>query len=84
MDIFLPQALKVTFQNNAEQPIPLPDPKLLTLHLAIAEILNASGMGEEIEACPRDDNDGYNIGCLAEDGSTNVVEAVERWLVKVN
>jgi hypothetical protein len=80
----LPQALKITFQNNSEQPIPLPDPRLLTLHLAIAEILNASGMGEEIKACLHDNNDSYDIGCLAEDGSTNIVEAVERWLVKVN
>jgi hypothetical protein len=39
-------------------------------------------MGEEIEACLHDDDD--DIGRLAEDGSTNVVEAVERWLVKVN
>jgi hypothetical protein len=81
----LPQGLKITFKNNAEQPIPLPDPRLLALHLAIAEILNASGMGEEIEACLHDDDDDDDdIGCLAEDGSTNVVEAVERWLVKVN
>jgi hypothetical protein len=78
----LPQGLKITFKNNAEQPIPLPDPRLLAPHLAIAEILNASGMGKEIEACLHDDDD--DIGCLAEDGSTNVVEAVERWLVKVN
>ena len=60
---------------------PFPDPRLLALHLAIAEILNASGMGEETEACLHDDDD---ISCFAEDGSTNIVEAIERWLVKVN
>lgn len=57
--------------------MPFPHPDLLDCHYRIAEILNASGMEEEIDR-KLDDWDKMKRsmpdGCLNEDGSTNVAD----------
>jgi hypothetical protein len=46
---------------------PLPHPRLLAIHAALAKILEISAAGEYVEKLLRDVED---ITCLAEDGST--------------
>jgi hypothetical protein len=46
---------------------PLPDLQLFNVRHALAEVLNASGMGEVVDRYLRDLKD---LDCLAEDGST--------------
>jgi hypothetical protein len=62
------QHIKFSQAPGAED-IPLPSPELLNVHYILAEILHASGMGEMIDKHKRDFEE---IGCLSEDGSTNV------------
>ncbi|KAI9777150.1 MAG: hypothetical protein M1816_004907 [Peltula sp. TS41687] len=59
---------QVTFATTDPQ-IPLPNPKLLEAHAAIARVLQATGMGEFIEKSLRERE---GIQCLASDGSTDV------------
>ena len=47
----------------------LPDPSLLRAHFAVAEIFDASGMGEEIDRVLRDIDE---IGVLDENGGSDV------------
>jgi hypothetical protein len=64
--LFLPADSIVRFRAAAD--IPLPDPHLLSMHHALAEVLNASGMGEAVDNYLRDLEE---LKCLAEDGSTH-------------
>ena len=48
---------------------PLPDEKLLTVHVAVGAILQASGMAEVIDRILRDRDE---TPCLAADGSTPI------------
>lgn len=57
----------VTLQNSAETPAP--SPCLLKAHAAVARILHITAMGETIEKILAERED---IGCLANDGSSNV------------
>ncbi|KAK2799705.1 hypothetical protein FQN50_008405 [Emmonsiellopsis sp. PD_5] len=54
---------------NTDDSLQLPDPNLLAVHFAIAEVLHASGMGNEIDKVIRDME---SIGCLREDGATDI------------
>jgi hypothetical protein len=64
---FLPADSIVEFRAVAEA-VPLPEPYLLSMHHALAEVLNASGMGETVDRYLRDLEE---LKCLAEDGSTH-------------
>jgi hypothetical protein len=64
--MFLPADPVVRFRAAAD--IPLPDPHLLSMRHALAEILNASGMGEAVDNYLRDLEE---LKCPAEDGSTH-------------
>ncbi|GAD97373.1 hypothetical protein NFIA_089580 [Paecilomyces variotii No. 5] len=57
-----------------------PSQVLLTAHCAIAKIIHASGMAEEIDA--QVDRDQYEPTTLAEDGSTNLEEVVGKWFLR--
>lgn len=57
----------VTLQSSAQTPAP--SPCLLKAHAAIARILHMTAMGETIERVLDERKD---IGCLANDGSSNV------------
>lgn len=63
--------------------VPSPNLNLLDCHYRIAEILNASGMGEEIDR-KQDEWDRMKRsildGCLNEDGSTNVADILRTGL----
>lgn len=61
--------------------IALPNPIFLNVHYIIAEVLNASGMGDTID---RHIQDLQDIGCLCEDGSTDVSTLLSVALVRVN
>lgn len=61
--------------------IALPNPIFLNVHFIIAEILNASGMGETIDQHFQDLQD---IGCFCEDGSTDVSSLLSAALVRAN
>jgi len=50
---FLPADSIVEFRAAAEA-VPLPEPYLLSMHHALAEVLNASGMGETVDRYLRD------------------------------
>ncbi|GAD93185.1 hypothetical protein ANI_1_1262034 [Paecilomyces variotii No. 5] len=68
-------------ENGADVPFPHPD--LLDCHYKIAEILNASGMGEEIDRKQDEwDRMKRNMpdGCLNEDGSSNVADILRTGL----
>lgn len=56
----------VALQSSAQTPAP--SPYLLQAHAAIARILHITAMGETIEKILEE---GENIGCLANDGSSN-------------
>lgn len=60
--------MKLSFNSDSQDDVHPPDSRLLGTHFAVAEILNASGMGEEIDSVLRDME---SIGCLREDGSTD-------------
>jgi hypothetical protein len=64
--LLLPVDPVVRFRAAADTP--LPDPYLLSMHHALAEVLNASGMGETVDSYLRDLEE---LKCLAEDGSTH-------------
>jgi hypothetical protein len=71
--MFLPspdqQGLRfVQFSNNTNDDIDLPEPILLNVHYAIANILHASGRGEAIDSIL---DDLQMTRCLAADGSTD-------------
>lgn len=57
----------VTLQSSAQTPAP--SPCLLKAHAAIARILHITAMGETIERVLDERKD---IGCLANNGSSNV------------
>ncbi|KAF9522290.1 hypothetical protein CPB83DRAFT_864672 [Crepidotus variabilis] len=59
----------ITFANCHDKPIAIPDPKILGLHAAFANVLNASGAGEYIDSCWRDMDD---IRVLSPDGATSL------------
>ncbi|KAN0077866.1 hypothetical protein V8E54_006170 [Elaphomyces granulatus] len=63
----LPADSIVEFRAAAAEATPLPEPNLLSMHHALAEVLNASGMGETVDRYLRDLEE---LKCLAEDGST--------------
>ncbi|KAE8377181.1 hypothetical protein BDV26DRAFT_282019 [Aspergillus bertholletiae] len=68
---FLPPNRFVTFTSHDGR-YPLPSPTILTVHAAIANILNLSGRGEKIQEMRRDL--GSMSEGLARDGSTKVEE----------
>ncbi|KAL1879007.1 hypothetical protein Plec18167_004302 [Paecilomyces lecythidis] len=79
-DQHLPESRIIDLQpaNETEAPSQI----LLTVHCAIANILHASGMAEEIdEELERDEDE---LEALAEDGSTNLEEVIGRWLLKAH
>lgn len=57
----------VTLQSSVETPAP--SPYLLQAHAAIARILHMTAMGETIEKTL---DEREMIGCLANDGSSNI------------
>ncbi|KAI5795358.1 hypothetical protein DFH27DRAFT_484461 [Peziza echinospora] len=63
----------VTLHNAAPQ-YPLPNGHFFAAHAAIAKILHITGVGDYMEKVMREREE---IGCLAEDGSTNVAEFIE-------
>jgi hypothetical protein len=68
----LPKNGMITFTGYDKQ-YPLPNPTLLQIHAAIANILNAAGRGELIERILRKYEDAGAPGKgLAEDGSTDI------------
>lgn len=66
--LFFPSSMRVTFFANGTD-VPLPNPRLLEVHAAIARVLHASGSAEYIDKVLRDRED---IRCLATDGSTDI------------
>ncbi|KAJ9262245.1 hypothetical protein DTO195F2_3632 [Paecilomyces variotii] len=79
-DQHLPESRIIDLQpaNKTEAPSQI----LLTVHCAIANVLHASGMEEEIDADLERDED--ELETLAEDGSTNLEEVIGRWLLKAH
>ncbi|KAK2801370.1 hypothetical protein FQN50_007755 [Emmonsiellopsis sp. PD_5] len=65
----LPTNRIVTFTNHNTQHLP-PHPKLIEVHTAIANILNATGRGELVEKIQREQ--GNSGGVLANNGSTDI------------
>lgn len=65
----LPEDRIMRLNKFSNSNIPPPDPRLIRVHLAVAQILHASGIGDEIDAVIRD---AERIGHLKEDGSTDV------------
>lgn len=62
--------LRLSFNGDDSQDgMQPPDSRLLGVHFAVAEILHASGMGDEIDKVIRDME---SIRCLQEDGATDV------------
>lgn len=59
----------VTFVNESEEPIDLPDPAILAIHAAFARVFHASGAAEYIDSIWRDMG---NTRVLSSDGSTDV------------
>ncbi|KAJ9292394.1 hypothetical protein DTO021C3_287 [Paecilomyces variotii] len=72
---------RVTLQQaNGAEDVPLPSAVLLDCHWRVAEILNASGMGEEFDRHWREWEDikmSTGDDCLKEDGSTDVTRYLE-------
>lgn len=75
----LPADRTVKFSTTTH--ITLPNPIFLNVHLIVAEILNASGMGDTIDRHFRDLED---IGCFCEDGSTDVSTLLSAALIHAN
>ena len=59
----------VTFVNEHDEEIDLPDPQILELHAAFSRVLYMTGAGEYFETCWRDLDE---IRVLAADGSTRL------------
>lgn len=76
-NFFLPKDGRVIFESKDS--VESPDQTILAFHLAICNILHATGMGEDIE---RYFDNLEEIGCLAEDGSTDIETAIARGLVR--
>ncbi|KZP25790.1 hypothetical protein FIBSPDRAFT_1041158 [Athelia psychrophila] len=60
---------RVTFVNHSNSDIPLPDPKILRLHAALARVLFASGAGEYFDHVWRS---ATTLGVLKEDGTSDI------------
>ncbi|KAL2216843.1 hypothetical protein M432DRAFT_550657 [Thermoascus aurantiacus ATCC 26904] len=76
-NFFLPKDGRVIFESKDS--VESPDQTILAFHLAICNILHATGMGEDIE---RYFDNLEEIGCLAEDGSTDIETAIARGLAR--
>jgi hypothetical protein len=67
--------IKLEGAPDEEEPVALPNPVFLDCHYRVAEILNASGMAEEIELKMREWEDAKATeggGCLEQDGTTDI------------